>query len=119
MAANAPFYKTFHVDKNDTEGKVVYELGNGQWNIPALRELLEKILPDDTFFNGFEVTHIFPSIGRKVMLLNAHQIHHRNDLESKYIPPIILLAFEDVTQIMHIAELLSQKVTQSEKTHKK
>ena len=119
MAANAPFYKTFQVDKNDTEGKVVYKLGNGQWDIPALRELLEKILPDDTFFNGFEVTHIFPSIGRKVMLLNARQIHCQNDLESKYIAPIILLAFEDVTDMMHIAELLSQKVTQSEKTHKK
>lgn len=118
MAANTPFYKTFHVDKNDTEGKVVYELGNGQWNIPALRELLEKILPDDTFFNGFEVTHIFPSIGRKVMLLNARQIHHRNDLESKYIPPIILLAFEDVTQMMHIAELFSKKVNQSGETYK-
>lgn len=115
MAANAPFYKTFQVEKNDTEGKVVYKLGNGQWDIPALRELLEHILPDSTFFNGFEVIHVFPSIGRKVMLLNARQIHCQTDSKSKYIPPIILLAFEDITEMTNIALLLSKQIKRESK----
>src|SRR3989344_7065813 len=68
MAANESFYRTFQVELKDTEGKIVYGLGNGQWNIPALRKLLEDILPKNTFFKGFEATHNFPFIGRKVML---------------------------------------------------
>ena len=75
MAANEPFYQTFQVEQKDTENKVVYELGNGQWNIPDLRKLLENILPKNTFFKGFEVTHDFPIIGRKIMILNAREIH--------------------------------------------
>lgn len=110
MAANEPFYRMFQVEKNDTEGKVVYTLGNGQWDIPALRELLEEILPHNTFFNGFEVTHIFPAIGRKVMLLNARQMYYKEDATTKKFPPIILLAIEDVTGIMDIAESLAGRV---------
>ena len=115
MAGNPPFYATFQVEKNDTEGKLVYKLGNGQWNIPALRELLENILPGSTFFNGFEVTHVFPSIGRKVMLLNARQIHCQADSTSKYIPPIILLAIEDITEMTNIALLLSKQIKRERK----
>lgn len=112
MAANEPFYRTFQVDKTATEGKLVYELGNGQWNIPALRELLEKILPQQTLFNGFEVTHEFPAIGPKIMLLNARQIHYQKAQESMQFPPIILLAIEDVTGIMNVAESLAGQVNQ-------
>src|SRR3989344_5577647 len=65
MAANESFYSSFQVEKKDTEKKIVYELGNGQWNIPALRKLLEDILPKNTFFKGFQVAHEFPFIGRK------------------------------------------------------
>jgi hypothetical protein len=65
MAANESFYRTFQVGLKDTEGKVVYNLGNGQWNIPELRKLLENVLPKHTFFRGFEVVHEFPFIGRK------------------------------------------------------
>ena len=107
MAANEPFYQMFQVKQQDTEGEVVYELGNGQWNIPTLRKLLEDILPKHTFFKGFEVEHKFPTIGRKVMILNARQIHCKEDSTREPCPPIILLAIEDITEMMDIAETLS------------
>ncbi len=110
LTANDPFYRTFQFDKRDTEGKSVYKLGNGQWNIPALRELLEEVLPHNTFFNGFQVTHVFPSIGRKVMMLNARQIHYQKNLRSALLPPIILLALEDVTDMMDVADSLAGQV---------
>jgi len=106
-AANESFYRTFQVEQKETEGTVVYELGNGQWNIPALKKLLEDILPKNTFFKGFEVAHEFPSIGRKVMILNARQIHFKEDSASELFPPIILLAMEDVTDMMVVAETLA------------
>jgi PAS domain-containing protein len=111
MAANEPFYRTFQVEPKDTEKKIVYELGDGQWNIPALRKLLEDILPKNTFFKGFEVAHEFPSIGRKVMILNARQIHFRGD---SAFQPIILLAIEDVTEMMLIAETMAGHTSQLE-----
>ncbi|MFA6585639.1 MAG: PAS domain-containing protein [Candidatus Paceibacterota bacterium] len=107
MAANDSFYRVFQVEKQDTENKIIYKLGNGQWDIPALRKLLEDILPMNTFFKGFEVTHEFPFIGRKVMILNARQIHFKEDTTLETFPPIILLAMEDVTEIMLIAETLA------------
>lgn len=112
MAANEPFYREFQVEPLDTKDKVVYELGNGQWNIPALRKLLEDVLPKNTFFKGFEVIHEFPHIGRKVMILNARQIHFKKDPTAKLFPPIILLAIEDVTAMMSVAETLSNHVKQ-------
>lgn len=110
MSANEPFYRTFQVERKDTEGKLVYKLGNGQWNIPALRELLEEILPNNTFFNGFEVAHAFPAIGRKVMMLNARQIQYEHGAEAENFPPIILLAIEDVTEMMTVAESLVEQI---------
>lgn len=107
IAANEPFYKKFQVEAKDTEGNIVYELGNGQWDIPALRKLLEDILPKNTFFKGFEVTHEFPVIGQKVMILNARQMHFKDDKASKLFSPIILLAMEDITDMMLIAETLA------------
>src|SRR3989338_9775549 len=92
MAANESFYQGFQVEQKDTANKVVYELGNGQWNIPALRKLLEDILPKNTFFKGFEVVHEFPFIGKKTMILNARQIHFNGDSAGEKFPPIILLA---------------------------
>lgn len=112
MAANESFYRMFQVEERDTEQKIVYELGSGQWNIPALRKLLEDILPKNTFFKGFEVAHDFPSIGHKTMLLNARQIHVEGDTS---FPPIILLAMEDVTEMMGIAEMLAHHTKQFEK----
>lgn len=113
MAANESFYRTFQVDLKDTEGKLVYDLGNGQWNIPALKKLLEDILPKNTFFKGFEVVHEFPHIGRKVMILNARRTY-RDDTTSTMFPPIILLAMEDVTEMMDVAEKLAMHAAQFE-----
>ena len=112
MDANDRFYKVFQVEAKDTEKKIVYELGNGQWDIPALRKLLEDILPKNTFFKGFEVTHDFPSIGKKTMILNAREIHVEEDAS---FPPIILLAIEDVTKMMDVADMLAQHTRHFEK----
>jgi len=108
MAANDPFYRMFQVEAKDTEGKIVYDLGNGQWNIPDLKKLLEDILPRNTFFKGFEVTHLFPAIGKKVMILNARQIRVQEETDSNAFPPIILLAMEDITGMVSIAEKLAE-----------
>ncbi len=113
MAANESFYRTFQVEPKDTEKKIVYDLGNGQWNIPALKKLLEDILPKNTFFKDFEVAHDFPVIGRKVMILNARQIHVEEG-SSGLFPPIILLAMEDVTEMMVVAETLASHANQLE-----
>lgn len=104
VAANEAFYETFMAMAPDTEGKVVYELGNGQWDIPALRTLLESILPEQTFFKGFQVAHEFPRIGRRVMILNGRQIYVEDE---KTFPSIIVLAMEDVTDMMVVAESLA------------
>ncbi len=116
LAANEAFYKLFQVDQKDTEGKVIYKLGNGQWDIPALRKLLEDILPKNTFFKGFEVTHEFPSIGQRTIILNARHIHSRDKTTSELFPPIIMIAMEDVSEIMNIASKLADYTNQLEKT---
>jgi len=88
VGANASFYKNFRVSKEETENKLIYDLGNGQWDIPELKKLLENILPDHNPFNDFEVSHEFPTIGLKIMLLNARQLDSTKQ---------ILLAIEDIT----------------------
>lgn len=108
MAANESFYRTFQVERSETENKIVYKLGNGQWDIPSLRKLLEDILPKNTFFKGFEVNHDFLNIGPKSMLLNARQIHFKDDAHFGQFPQIILLAFEDVTDMMAVAESIAK-----------
>jgi S-adenosylmethionine synthetase len=123
MAANESFYRTFQVEQKDTESRVVYELGNGQWNIPDLKKLLEDILPKNTFFKGFEVAYEFPMIGQKVMILNARQIHFKENTALEVFPPIILLAMEDVTEMMAVAETLAKHTNHletklTERTHK-
>lgn len=112
MVANEPFYRAFQTEPKETEKKLVYELGNGQWDIPDLRRLLEDILPKNTFFKGFEVIHEFPLIGRKIMILNAREICKNGS--TGVFPPIILLAMEDVTEMMVIAEKLGGQASQLE-----
>ena len=90
--ANASFYRTFQVAREETEGRLLYELGNHQWDIPHLRNLLEKILPQDNSFNDFKVEHEFPRIGKKTMLLNARRILGKGSQTQ-----MILLAIEDVS----------------------
>src|SRR4029077_7053525 len=92
MKANKSFYETFHATPEETEGRLIYDLGNRQWNIPKLRELLENILPAHSTFRDFEVTHEFEHVGRKVMLLNASEIFNPNAQART-----ILLAIEDAT----------------------
>lgn len=92
QTTNRSFYRTFHVSPEETENRLVYDLGNGQWNIPELRRLLTEILPQNTSFDGFEVEHDFPSIGRRYMLLNARRMYREEEHTE-----LILLAIEDVT----------------------
>jgi two-component system CheB/CheR fusion protein len=94
-SANHTFYKSYHTNPEETEGVLLYDLGNKQWNIPRLRELLEDILPQNSHFHDFEITHNFPSIGIKTMLLNARRILQKSNHEE-----LILLAIADVTEQM-------------------
>src|SRR5712692_10628302 len=93
--ANRSFYRTFQVTPTQTETCCIYDLGNGQWNIPRLRTLLEEILSQDKSFESFDVDHEFPGIGRKSMLLNARRLHREGHTE------LILLAIEDITEPRH------------------
>jgi two-component system CheB/CheR fusion protein len=91
-SANRAFYKTFHVNETETEGKLVYEVGNKQWDIPELRSLLEKILPQKSSFQEYQVDVAFPVIGQRVMLLNAKEITRKSSNEK-----LILLSIHDIT----------------------
>ena len=93
ITVNDHFLKTFKVSIEETENKLIYDLGNGQWDIPAFREMLENILPTNNPVEEFEVEHDFPHIGKKLMLLNAHRI----ELEGQYKDQI-LIAIEDITE---------------------
>jgi two-component system CheB/CheR fusion protein len=91
--ANRAFYQAFRVNPKETEGRLIYELGNRQWDIPRLRTLLEETLPQNSHFENLEVEHDFPGIGQRTMLLNAHRVV-RLEGEPGHL---ILLAFEDIT----------------------
>ena len=93
IAASRSFYRTFAVTPRKTEGQLVFDLGDGQWNIPKLRALLEDIIPKRRTVESYEVEHEFPSIGRRVMLLNARRVFDENGAATA-----ILLAIEDVTR---------------------
>ncbi len=100
QSANRAFYQTFQVSAQETEYHLIYELGNGQWDIPALRTLLEDIVPKSSVFNDFELEHTFPVIGRRVMLLNARQLKAGDHGE------LLVLAMEDVTARKRAEEAL-------------
>ena len=106
VVANDSFYKTFQVSKAETGSQSIYDLGNGQWNIPELRKLLETILSDKTSFYDFEVIHEFPEIGKKIMLLNARQLDATQQ---------ILLAIEDITVKRTIEDKLASYTKNLEK----
>ena len=94
VAVNRSFYDFFKVKPEETVGQLIYDLGNKQWDIPKLRELLENILPEKIAFDNYEVEHEFTTIGRRTMLLNARQIERAIGKER-----IILLAIEDITEL--------------------
>ena len=108
VTASRAFYGRFMVSPNDTEGRLLYELGDGQWDIPKLHALLEKIIPDQGVMDDYEVTHEFPGIGERTMLLNARQVFYETDKRTH-----ILLGIEDVTARRVLErekdELLQQK----------
>ncbi len=108
VTASRSFYRIFDVQRQDVQGRPIYALGNGQWDIPELRVLLEEILPRHTAMEAYEVEHDFAGIGRRIMLLNAREVFTQNDAHS-----LILLAIEDVTDRRaaerEMAELLQQK----------
>src|SRR5687767_12392476 len=100
--ANRAFYQTFQVSAEETENRLIYELGNGQWDIPDLRTLLEDVVPKSSVFNDFELEHSFPSIGRRVMLLNARK------LQAGHHGGLLVLAMEDVTAAKRAEEALAE-----------
>ncbi|HEV8712904.1 MAG TPA: chemotaxis protein CheB [Candidatus Binatia bacterium] len=103
-SANRSFYEVFHTMPAQTEGRLLYELDSGQWDIPELRRLLEKVLPQHHAFEGFEVVQDFTTIGWKTMLLNARQVSglaHDSGL--------ILLAIEDVSERKRAENALVQR----------
>lgn len=92
LAASRSFYDTFKVDAEQTQGCMLFALGDGQWDIPALRVLLETIIPERTAMDDFEVDHDFPGLGRRIMRLNARKVVYETSHAST-----ILLAFTDIT----------------------
>ncbi|MFD0764645.1 ATP-binding protein [Mucilaginibacter lutimaris] len=100
--ATYAFYKKFRVSEKDTEGQYFYDLGEGQWNIPALRDLLEKVLPQKKMVVDFEVDHVFPDIGHRVMLLNTQK------LEMSRSEQFIILAIEDITDKRKVEQGLAE-----------
>ncbi|HSW88386.1 MAG TPA: PAS domain-containing protein [Candidatus Saccharimonadales bacterium] len=103
LSANKTFYSFFQVIPKETEGKRVYDLGNGQWNIPKLKILLEDILPKNTYFEDFKVEHNFPKIGKRIIILNARRIYRTGEDR-----PIMLLAMEDITKQKQLEEQLKE-----------
>jgi signal transduction histidine kinase len=93
LTANPAFYEAFEVRAQETEGRLLFELGDRQWNVPRLRELLERIIPAHTRLENFEVAHDFPRLGPRMMVLNARRIEDADGHPSR-----ILLAIEDVTE---------------------
>lgn len=92
LTASVSFYNTFKVAPEQTVGRLLYSLGDGQWDIPALRVLLETIIPQHAAMDGFEVEHDFLHLGRRTMLLNARRVVYESSADTT-----ILLAFMDVT----------------------
>jgi chemotaxis protein methyltransferase CheR len=92
LAASRSFYSTFEVSSEDTQGRPLYALGDGQWDIPGLRLLLEKIVPERGVMEDYEVEHVFPDIGQRTMLLNARKVFYEGGTNTT-----ILLGIEDVT----------------------
>lgn len=108
ITASRSFYQTFQVSPDDTKGRLLYALGDGQWDIPKLRRLLEKIVPRHGVMEGYEVEHEFPGIGRRIMLLNARKVYYEGNSHTN-----LLLGIEDVTKQRTLErekdELLRQK----------
>ena len=111
ISASRSFYQIFKVKPEETEKQYIYDLGNHQWDIPKLRELLEGILPKTTSFDSFEVEHDFPDLGKRIMLLNAREIYQKANRTK-----LILLAIEDITERKKLEEKLKTLASRDELT---
>lgn len=111
--ASRSFYQAFNVTAQETVGAFIYELGNGQWDIPRLRHLLEEILPKNTSFDNFEIEHEFPNIGKRSMLLNACRIYLKSNRTK-----LIILTIKDISERKE-ADQLRAKITELENQLKK
>lgn len=106
--ANDSFLQMFQVSAEETVRVSVYQLGNGQWDIPALRQLLEEILPQASVLKDFRVEHEFEHIGRRIMLLNAQKLNHSD---------LILLSIQDITEQERVTEIAKQMAALQERQH--
>jgi two-component sensor histidine kinase len=93
QTASRAFYRTFAVSRDETIGRPIYELGNGQWNIPELRRLLQEVVPKAHAILDYELSHDFPNIGERIMLLSAKRLFHPDNNS-----PHLLIVIEDVTE---------------------
>jgi len=107
IVASRSFYKKFDLTHENTQGKMFYNLGNGQWNIPALRTLLEQVIPGHTAVEDYEVDHNFPTLGERIMLVNAREVRDKKGGQK------MLLSIFDITEqrILEVEQerLLTQK----------
>jgi two-component system, chemotaxis family, CheB/CheR fusion protein len=110
-SANKSFYKKFAVSEEQTEGSLLYDLGNKQWDIPALRELLEEIIPNNSQLYNYEVKHTFLHLGEKIMSLNANRIIQKTHREH-----LILLIISDITEVRQL--LLEKELREKELLNK-
>ncbi|MBL7858832.1 MAG: PAS domain-containing protein [Cyclobacteriaceae bacterium] len=116
-SANKAFYKKFSVTEEQTEGVLLYDLGNKQWNIPALRELLEDIIPKNSKFFNYEVKHTFLNLGEKIMSLNARRV-----IQNAHREQLILLVIADITEVRRLIvekELREKEVLKKELRERK
>lgn len=112
-SANKSFYKKFGVTKETTEGMLLFDLGNKQWEIPKLHSLLDTLLRKNTSFENFEVSHFFPNLGEKVMLLNANRI-----IQDTHGEKLILLAIEDITERAKQHQKLNENLKTNIRIHR-
>jgi two-component system CheB/CheR fusion protein len=102
--ANKAFYDFFKLNREQTEGNFIYDLSDGQWDIPALHIHLQEIFPKKLYFKNFEISHNFPIIGHRIMVVNAHKLSHSDSANETQI----LVAFDDITQYREAEQTLIQ-----------
>ena len=101
-AANEAFYKTFKVQPAEAEGRLIYDIGNHQWNVPRLRQLLEDVLSRNSSFDHFEIKHDFERIGQRTMFLNARTLRGSSH------PGRIVLGIQDITEILRFQSAMQE-----------
>jgi two-component system CheB/CheR fusion protein len=102
--ANSCFYKTFEVTEEETQGRLLYDIGNRQWDIPRLKELLEDVIPRNAQVTDFEVIHTFQHIGEKIMLLNGRRLIRKTHGEH-----LLLIAIEDITEFAQAQRMIAER----------